>query len=428
MVRIRIPDDGDARRGGHDLNSEIVAVGTELLLGQIANTNAQTISDALASIGVNVYYHSVVGDNLDRMTEVLKQAISRSDCVVVTGGLGPTPDDITREAIAAVADQPLVRDEEFGERLRSFFEGRGRTMPESNLRQADFPAGATVIEAEGTAPGFHLEIGDAIVFAVPGVPWEMRAMLQKTIVPLLRARAGDLVTLSREVMVIGLGESHTHEKIADIVEAQTNPTIAYLAGAGRVRVRLTAQAVSESAAIVLIEPVEHEIRERLGEDAVAGNHSSLAEALGKLLRERGATVGVAESLTGGSLGAELTEANGSSEFFVGSLVVYSVEAKKRVAEVDPAILEGPGPVSEDAARALAEGAARVLGADLGLSTTGVAGPAEHDGEPVGTIYVGASWGGRTEARLVKGYGDRTNIRAIAATSALDLGRRMLTRE
>ena len=407
------------------MRAEIVGIGTELLLGQIANTNAQKISSALATIGVDVFFHSAVGDNLERMSQVIEGALRRSDVVITTGGLGPTPDDVTREAVAKVLGVGLTRNEDLAERLRSFFERRGRTMPESNLRQVDLPEGAIAITAEGTAPGFYVEHQMGTLIALPGVPWEMEAMLEKTVLPLLRKRAGLMVTVSREVLVVGLGESHTHERIADIVDEQSNPTIAYLAGYGIVRVRLTAKAASEDSARALIEPVEKDIRSRLGEFAVVDEGSSLPQVVGNMLRRRGATVAVAESLTGGMIGAALTDAEGASDFFLGSAVAYATLAKREVLGVPEDVLDSNGPVSEQTARAMALGAARVFGADLGLSATGVAGPAEQDGSPVGTIYVGAHFGDRTEVRRVRGYGDRDSVRRIAVTAVLDLARRVL---
>ena len=300
-----------------------------------------------------------------------------------------------------------------------------RNMPAENLRQADLPVGATPIPPEGTAPGFILELDGSIVIALPGVPWEMVAMMTKTVLPLLRERSGDGVIASREVLIVGVGESHTHEKIADIVARQSNPTVAFLASAGVVRVRISAKAATESEALALIAPVEEKVRARLGRDALPGSHGSVAATLAEMLRDIGAKIGVAESLTGGLIGSELTAAGGASDFFTGALVCYTNEAKRDVAGVPEAILQGPGAVSGEAAAALAEGAAQRLGADLGVSATGVAGPAEEEGKPVGTIFVGATWGGRTEVREVRGYGDRDNIRRIAMTAALDLGRRLV---
>lgn len=407
------------------MNAEIIGIGTELLLGQIANTNAQHISQSLASIGVDVYFHVVVGDNPARIEGVLRTAFERSDVIVVTGGLGPTPDDITREAVAAVTGRELHRQPDLVTKIEEIFAKLGREMPSTNLRQADLPEGAESIEPEGTAPGFFLEHEGSVLFAVPGVPWEMKAMLTKVILPKLRERQGSAVTLSKEVLVAGLGESRTHELIADLVERQTNPTIAYRAGAGLVRVRITAKAADENSALGLIRPVEEDIRERLGRNVMPPDAISAGEAIGHLLRGRGATVAVAESLTGGLLGSELTTTSGSGDYFLGSIVCYSNEAKRDLAGVDEAILMGPGAVSEEAASALARGAAARFGADLGLSATGVAGPAEQEGKPVGTIFVGAAFGGRTEVRHVQGYGDRDHIRALAVNSALDLGRRLL---
>ena len=408
------------------MNAEVVAVGTELLLGQIANTNAQRISDALAGAGVDVFFHTTVGDNLQRMTGVIATALARSDAVVITGGLGPTPDDVTREGVAAATGRALVRDERLVEAIRAIFEGLGRrSMPESNLRQADIPEGATPIAPVGTAPGFVLAHDGTLLFALPGVPWEMQAMLDSIVLPCLSAASGVGTIVSSEVLVIGLGESHVDEKISDLVAAQSNPTIAYLAGGGRVVVRITAKAATEAAARALIDPVEEEVRRRIGPDAVGRGRTSVADDLGALLRARGATVAVAESLTGGLIGGELTRLPGASDFFRGGLVVYTDEAKERVAGIDPELLASKGAVSEEVAGALARSAAEAFGADLGLSATGVAGPAEGDGKPPGTVFVGASFRGRTEVRRPRAYGDRGNVRAVTVTWAIDLGRRLL---
>jgi nicotinamide-nucleotide amidase len=265
------------------------------------------------------------------------------------------------------------------------------------------------------------------VFVLPGVPWEMEAMLHTSVLPTLAERVEASTTVSKEVLVVGLGESHTHVAIKDLVEAQTNPTIAYLAGKGQVRVRVTAKAHDADAALALIAPVEDEIRLRLGDAALEGE-GTLAERLGKLLGKHSATLAVAESLTGGLLAAELTAAAGASAFFLGGIVSYATESKIEVVGVPASVIEEHGPVSDPAARALAEGVAARFGARLGLATTGVAGPEPHDGHPPGTVFVGAHLEGRSsEARLVRGYGDRANVQAIAVTAALDLGRRLVER-
>lgn len=408
------------------MRAEVVAVGTELLLGQIANTNAQRISEALAGAGVDVYFHTTVGDNLARMADVISTALGRSDAVVITGGLGPTPDDVTREGVAAATGRALVRDERLVERIRAIFEGLGRrSMPESNLRQADLPQGAIAIDPEGTAPGFELRHGSTWLFALPGVPWEMTAMLEKTVVPRLQGLSGGGAIVSSEVLVVGVGESAVDERISDLVEAQTNPTIAYRAGGGQVRVRVTAKATTRFEAEELIAPVEQAVRERLGTAAVGRGHATVASHLGALLRGCGGSVAVAESLTGGLIGAEITRLPGSGDFFLGSLVPYATPAKVRVARLDRSLLDEKGAVSEEVAAALARSAAETFGATLGLSATGVAGPGEQDGKPPGTVFVGAWLDGRAEVRRPRAYGDRDHVRSISATWAIDLGRRLL---
>ena len=374
---------------------------------------------------MDVHHHVAVGDNHDRIVAALEAAVARSDAVIVTGGLGPTSDDITREAVAALTDRPLVRDPALVDTLGSIFKRLGREMPDSNLKQADLPDGATPIAPEGTAPGFFLDHADSVIFCLPGVPWEMRAMLGKVVLPELTRRAGASAIVTREVLVMGLGESATQEKIADIVEEQTNPTLAYLAGKGQVRVRIAAKAATESEALGLISPVEDEIRARLGVDAVEGDFPNMSLAFGEILRGRGITVAVAESLTGGEMSALLSACGGSSDFFKGGLVTYATEAKRDVAGVDEATLLGPGAVSEETAAQMAEAAAQKFGADMGLSATGVAGPSEQEGKPVGLVYVGASFGGRTEVRKIQAYGDRENIRGASAAAAFDLGRRLI---
>jgi nicotinamide-nucleotide amidase len=406
------------------MSAEIVCVGTEMLLGQITNTNARDLSESLASIGVDVYRHTVVGDNPKRIQQALRDALARSEAVLVTGGLGPTPDDITSEAVAAVLGRRLVRDERLVRVIRGVFEDLGRAMPETNLKQADLPEGAVPIEPQGTAPGYYIETNENAIFVLPGVPWEMKGMMDKAVLPALVRRFGAAATVSHEVLVVGLGESLTHQRISDLVEAQSNPTIAYLAGRGQVRVRITAKAPDEDAARALIDPVEKELRARLG-DAVVPGEGSFAARFGAMLEERGETVGVAESLTGGLIGAELAEAPGASSYFKGAVVCYSTESKAAVVGVPEDLLHRHGPVSRAAAAALAEGAARVFGATLGLSATGVAGPKPQDELDPGTIFVGAHRAGATEVRRIGARGDRTHIRSWAVTAAIDLGRRMI---
>ena len=374
---------------------------------------------------MDIHRHVVVGDNHDRIVAALKDGTGCCDAVIVTGGLGPTSDDITREAVADVTGTNLVRSSELEQTIRGIFERIGRYMPEDNLRQADLPEGATSIEPEGTAPGFFIEHEGCVVFCLPGVPWEMRAMLTKVVLPELRRRGGDAAIVTREILVMGLGESKTQELIGDIVEEQTNPTLAYLAGKGQVRVRLAAKASSENKALALIRPVEERIRERLGIDAVEGSFPDMALAMGEFLRERGITVAVAESLTGGEMSAALSGCGGSSDFFKGGLVTYATESKRDIAGVREATLQGPGAVSEETAQQMAEAAAQRFDADLGIAATGVAGPAEQEGKPVGLVYIAAAFGGRTEVRRIHAYGDRENIRGASVSAAFDLARRLI---
>jgi nicotinamide-nucleotide amidase len=380
----------------------------------------------LADLGIHVYWHCDVGDNLERVVEAFRIASGRANVILVTGGLGPTPDDLTRAAVATWLGRPLVRDERLAGMIARIFADMGREMPEHNLRQADLPEGATPIDPVGTAPGFIVEDASTGLAALPGVPWEMRAMLDGSVLPWLRARAGDTTIVSRQVLVIGLGESMTHARIADIVDAQSNPTIAYLAGGGQVRVRITAKARSTAEAEALIAPVEASVRARLGDAAVPGSYGSVARALADALLERGLTVAAAESLTGGLVAAELTATEGSSDFFLGSLVVYATDAKKRIAGVPDDLVATHGVVSPEAAGALAAAAAERFAADLGVATTGVAGPASQEGHPPGTVHVAAAWRGRTETRSLRARGDRSFIRSLAVTAALDLGRRVIT--
>lgn len=396
-----------------------------MLLGQIANTNAQSISQSLAAIGVDVIFHSSVGDEPERMQEVLSLALARSDVVIVSGGLGPTSDDVTREAVAAVTGRRLLRDQRQEDLIRAVFAKLERPMPEFNLKQADLPEGSTPIDPVGTAPGFFLDHEGVLLCAVPGVPWEMKSMLQTAVLPEIRARAGDAVITTREVLVMRLGESRTQESIADLVEGSSNPLVSYLASAGQVRVRLTAKAPGEAEALALIRPLEDRIRRRLGVDAVEGNHGSIAEAFGEFLRSRGLTVAVAESLTGGLMGSELSLCGGSSDFFLGGLVTYATASKRDLLGLDEGLLLGPGAVSAETAAAMAEEAARRFTATVGLSATGVAGPAEQEGKPVGTVFVGAWFDDKTEVRGIQAYGDRSHIRAQSVAAALDLGRRVI---
>lgn len=410
------------------MRAEIIAVGTELLLGQIANTNARWMSESLAAIGADVLYHQAVGDNQERIVGALRLASSRADVVIVTGGLGPTQDDITRDAFGDLLGARMVRHPELEEMLRDKFRSFGRReMPESNLRQADVPEGARYIRPErGTAPGLSAELpGGVRVYAVPGVPEEMVEMMEGTILPELASAAGAGVVRSRVLRCAGIGESALAERVDDLFFGSANPTIAFLASSGEVRVRITAKATAVKEADALIEPVAEEVRRRLGDEVFTSEDESLEEVVVRLLRDTGKRLACAESITGGGVGARITSVPGASEVFVGSAVVYTNEAKMGLLGLSREVLDGPGPVSEDCARQMAAGARRVFGTDLGLALTGAAGPASHGGAPPGLIWIALDTEDVEHARSFHVPGERDRVRRWAEQAALDLVRRHL---
>jgi nicotinamide-nucleotide amidase len=410
------------------VRAEIVAVGTELLLGQIADTNARWMSEQLAAAGIDVTNHQAVGDNLERIIEALRLATGRADVVLVSGGLGPTEDDITRDAIAAFAGVPLVFHAELESMLREKFRRWSAigAMPESNLRQAYVPEGATwIVPDRGTAPGLALQLDGTLLYAVPGVPDEMQEMIGGTIVPELRELAGDDVIASRILRCAGMGESAVAERLADLFSASINPTIAYLASMGEVKVRVTAKAPSAAEAEALAEPVVAEVRARLGDVVFSADDESLEQAVLRLLGSTKRTLACAESLTGGGVGERLTAVPGASASFVGSAVVYTAEAKRRVLGVPDDALAA-GTVTQACALAMAIGARDLYGADVALSLTGAAGPEPHDGAAPGTIWVAiADASGFTHARGFVSRGERDRVRRWAQQAGLDLVRRHL---
>jgi nicotinamide-nucleotide amidase len=413
------------------LRCEVLAVGTELLLGQVVDTNSAWIGEQLAAAGIDSHYQVKVGDNQARIVDCIRQALARSDAVICCGGLGPTQDDITREAIAEVLGVPLDIDEEVAARIEQIFGARGRTMALNNLRQAEVPRGATVIpQVRGTAPGLICRLGDRSIYAVPGVPHEMREMIGRAVIPDLVTQSGEAaIILSRTLRTWGLAESTLAEVLGDrltaldraAAEGRTAPTIAFLAsGIEGIKVRITAKAHSAQEAAELVSVEEGAIRHLLGSAVFGADDENMEAAVGSLLLKSDLTLAVAESLTGGLVGSRLTAVPGASDWFKGALVVYASEAKRSLLAV------GDGPVvSETAAIEMATGAAATLGADVGLALTGVAGPTEQDGQPVGTVWVGMAGLGTPQARLLHLAGDREQIRQISAISALDLLRRQL---
>jgi len=408
------------------VNAEIIGVGTELLLGQIANSNAQWMSERLAEIGVDVLHHQVVGDNVDRIVEAFRLALSRADVVIATGGLGPTQDDVTRDAFAAAVGARLVRRPEIEEMLRERFAQAGREMPESNLLQADIPEGGRFIRPErGTAPGLVVEVDGRRIYALPGVPAEMREMMEGTVLPEVAALAGPAALLSRTLRCTGIAESKVAELLDDLFHGTTNPTVAYLAGGGEVKVRLTAKAATREETEALIAPIADEVARRLGDFVFSTRDGSIEQAVGRLLRAAGKTLACAESLTGGELGARITSVPGASDYFLGSAVCYTEASKREVLGVSQATLDGPGTVSSECAGEMASGARRLFGADLAVALTGAAGPDAHGGVEPGRVWIAIEGEDVSHRRPLRAPGDRDMVRRWAEQAALDLLRRHL---
>jgi nicotinamide-nucleotide amidase len=417
------------RRGDiTDVRCDVLAVGTELLLGQLVDTNSAWIGEQLAAVGIDSYLHVVVGDNQDRVVEVMRWLLAQSDALLVCGGLGPTPDDLTREAIADVMGVGLVRHEHLVDHIRELFMSRGRPMSPSNERQADVPEGGRAIRNPlGTAPGLACPVDGKVIYAVPGVPYEMQAMVRDDVIPDLLERSGERATIvSRSLRTWGSAESTLAERIAGRVDAQTNPTIAFLArGIEGLYVRITAKAERESEALKLIEAEETELRAVLGDLIFGVDDETMESVVLGLLRERGWTLAVAESVTGGLVGARLVDAPGASDTFRGGVVTYASDVKRSLLGVTADKV-----VSGECAMQMAEGVRRVMGADVGLGVTGVAGPTEQDGEPVGTVWFGVALPG-VEPEAVRGRlpGDRERVRQFSTISLLNLLRlRLLSRE
>jgi len=411
---------------------EIVAVGTELLLGQIADTNSAWLGEQLALGGIDSHFHQAVGDNQERIVLALRTALARSDGVVVCGGLGPTHDDITRDAIAEVMNVRLVRDPEIVKLIGEMFSSRGRAMPESNGRQADVPEKATPIpQVMGTAPGLICPVGHKVVYALPGVPYEMYEMFSRAVLPDLHRRMAEQgeevsVIVSRVVRTWGNSESGLAEvlapRIAALDRAGGNPTIAFLAsGMEGIKVRITAKAADTAAAEALLRAEEREVTALVGVAVFGFDDDTMESVVAAQLKARGLTLGLAESLTGGLVASRLVGVPGASDWFRGSVVSYASEVKYDVLGVPV------GPVvTAEAARAMADGARKVLGADIGLALTGVAGPDEQEGQVPGTVIVGLSRvGSETESVEAHLPGDRERVRQYATISALDLLRRRL---
>lgn len=411
------------------MRAEIVSVGTELLLGQIIDTNAAYLAQRLAEIGIDVYFKQTVGDNSTRVEEAVRLALSRSDVVLMTGGLGPTEDDLTVASVAAALGVDLAPDEAVATHIRRFFESRGRTPTQTVFKQALLPRGARAIpNARGTAPGIHLEHRGRAIFIMPGVPYEMKGMMEGYVLAALRDRAGLAVIRSRTMRVTGEGESAVEVRIKDLLQ-QTVPTIAPYAKLGEVHLRLTAKGPPDEVAAALARG-EAQVRDRLGELVYGVDEQTLEDVVASLLTSQKRTVAVAESCTGGLLSQRLTTVPGSSEFFMEGVVAYSNESKSRDAGVPADLIASHGAVSAEVAEAMATGIRQRAGADVGLGVTGIAGPAGGTPDkPIGLVFIAlADSGGSLHRMLMLGSeAGREGIRFLAAQAALNLLRLHLLR-
>ena len=397
------------------MRGEILSVGTELLLGQILNTNTQYLSQRLAEAGVEVYWHTTVGDNPGRLAGAFRAGFERSDIVIVTGGLGPTGDDLTKETLASVMGRRLVMDEAALAVVRSFFDQRGLTWTENNAKQAAMPEGAIMLaNPRGTAPGVWLEVDGHIGVLLPGPPGEMQPMFEESVLPRLLARTGQ-VLFSRMLRVAGLGESAVETRLKDLMDG-SNPTLAPYAKPGEVHLRLTAKARTQQECEALIAPLESEVRSRLGVLIYGTDDMSLSEAILAKLKSRGETLAVAESATGGLVQSRLTDVPGSSDVLLGGAVVYHPSVKTLYADVSQQLIEESGPVSAAVVAALSHGVARRLNADVGLATVGWAGPTA-DGT-VGECFSAVALDGRTDVRHHQFARGRADTRARLTQAAL----------
>ena len=407
------------------MRTEIIAVGTELLLGEIVNTDAPMIAQGLAELGIGVYFQTVCGDNPDRLKSVLEVAKQRADLIITTGGLGPTADDLTKETIAAAFGKGLVRDEESMARLREHF--KGRTMTKNNEKQADEPEGCTVFQNDwGTAPACAFEGEGCLVIMLPGPPRECTPLFREKVMPFLEKRRGGALC-SRYVKVFGMGESEMASRLSRQMDTWENPTAAPYAKEGECLVRITAMGKNKEEAFAMTEPAVREVRQVLGDVVYGVDVDSLEQVVVQEMTARGLTLATAESCTGGLMGKRITDVPGASACYLGGVVSYQNEVKENLLGVRHETLISKGAVSEDTACQMAEGVRKALGADIGISTTGVAGPGGGTPEkPVGLIYVGISTGDRTWAvRILRPRQSRESLRRLASSTAFDLVRRHL---
>ncbi len=411
------------------MKAELVSVGTELLLGEITDTNAVYLSQHLAEIGVDVFFRHTVGDNLQRIVSVFELALSRSDVIIICGGLGPTQDDLTREAIAKVTGRPLNVDPAAEKHLREFFAARNRVPTPSNIKQASVPEGGQLLDNTcGTAPGVLVEHEGKALIAVPGPPPEMREMFQLQVLPwLLRKQGGDATMLrSRMLRLADIGESNLVDLIPDILDAQDTTTVAPYASPGEVKLRIATKAASEDEATEALDEMEARLRERIGPHIYGIDDEIMEVAVGRLLAERGATLATAESCTGGMIASRVTDVPGASEYFLGGIVAYSNEIKQQLLGVPEQTLIDHGAVSEECARAMAEGARAAHGADWAVATTGIAGPGGgSEDKPVGLVYIAVADAEGSVCLMGNWPGTRDQFKARVSQYALNMLRKRI---
>lgn len=407
--------------------AEIISIGTEILMGNITNTNAVYFARQCAALGIDCFYQDVVGDNEERMTEMIRTALDRSDLILLSGGLGPTEDDLTKEVVCKVMDEPLVEDPHTRALIQSYMESHLKSTPGSvitanNWKQALVPEHGIVLDNEnGTAPGLIIEKNGKIAVLLPGPPIEMKPLFEEQVIPYLRDKQEDIL-YSHMVKICGIGESAVETEILDLIDSQTNPTLATYAKTGEVHLRVTAKAKSEEQALELMAPVEEELKKRFGDHIYTMDEEvTLEEAVVRLLKERGLHLTTAESCTGGAVAARIVNVPGASEVLEQGIVTYSNEAKQRYLGVCGDTLAQHGAVSPETAREMAEGGCRNTGSEACIAITGIAGPGGGTPEkPVGLVYMGCCVNGKTTVQEYRFRGNRTKIREQAVVKALTL--------
>jgi len=408
--------------------AEIIGVGTEILLGNTINTDARDVSEGLSTLGINVYYHTVVGDNPQRLRDAVEIARSRADIIITTGGLGPTYDDLTKQTLAECFGKTLVLDEAVADSIRSYFEKRtpGIPMPENNLQQAMLPEGCTILHNNmGSAPGCAFEDSGKHVIMLPGPPGECNAMFNDSAVPYLK-KLSDSEIFSVNIRIFGMGESAVEQQLREMMQGMSNPTLAPYAKSGEVMLRLTAKAASKEESEALMRPVLEQVKDILGDVIYSTDKNSLEETVLDLLGKQNLTLSTAESCTGGLLSKRLTDVPGSSCVYMGGGVTYSNHAKTELLGVPPELIATHGAVSEPVARAMAQGIKNRLNTDFGIGITGIAGP-DSDGsqKSVGTVFLALATPGETLCKPLNIDADRQRVRLMSVNYALDLIRRFI---